>query len=81
MTEIKFEYSVGSDDSFNDLVADIGFDDQLVAMLTQEDGFENLRIIIYPPENTDFWNFRFDEFEAVIQKARKRLEELQRKDS
>lgn len=78
MTEINFEFSVGSDVDFEDLVADIGFDNNLVALLTQEKGFENLRIRIYPPKNTDFWDFRFDEFEAVLQNAKQRLWELRK---
>lgn len=78
MTEAKFEFSVGSDVDFEDLVADIGFDDNIVALLSQEEGFENLRIRIYPPKVGGFWDFRFDEFESIIQKARKQLFELRR---
>lgn len=80
MIEKKFEYSVGSDEEFEDLVADIGFNDNLVAILTQEKGFQNLRIRIYPPKNEMFWDFRFDEFENIVQQAKKRLEELQKRE-
>ena len=78
MNEKKLEYSVGSDVDFEDLVADIGFEDKLVALLTQEDGFQNLRIRIYPPQNNEFWDFKFDEFENIINKAKNRLAELQK---
>lgn len=37
----NFEFSVASDIDFEDLIADIGFGTNLVALLTQEEGFEN----------------------------------------
>lgn len=78
MTEINFEYTVGSDIDFEDLIADIGFDTNLVCLLTQEMGFENLRIRIYPPKHQDYWDFRLDEFEKIIKMAKKRLWELRK---
>ncbi len=78
MKEINFEYSVGSDLDYEDLIADIGFDNQLVALLTQEDGFENLRIQLYPSKNANYWDFRLDELEAIIQKAKQRLWDLRK---
>jgi phage pi2 protein 07 len=71
MLKGNFDYSVGSDVDFENLVADIGFDSKFVAMLTQETGFKDLRIRIYPPKDAEYWDFRFDEFEEIIQKARK----------
>jgi hypothetical protein len=63
---------------FEDLIADIGFEDNLVAILTQEDGYQNLRIRIYPPKDKEFWDFKLDELENVIQRAKKRLWELRK---
>lgn len=77
MKEINFEYSIASDVDFEDLIADIGFGTQLVALLTQEEGFENMRLRIYSPTNKkEFWDFRLDEFETIIHQARQRLWEL-----
>lgn len=79
MKETAFKFNIASDiDFFEDLIANIYFDTNLVAILTQENGFENLRIQIYPPENRETWDFRFDEFEEIIQKAKKRLGELRK---
>jgi hypothetical protein len=78
MTETNFEFNIASDVDFEDLIADIGFEDSLVALLTQEEGFQNLRIRIYPPKNTEFWDFRLDEFEDIILRAKKRLWELRK---
>lgn len=78
MKENNFEYSIASDIDFEDLIADIRFENNLVALLTQEEGFQNLRIRIYPPKNTELWDFRLDEFEEIIQRAKTRLKELQK---
>ncbi len=74
----KFELSVGGDIDFKDLVADIGFENNLVALLTQEEGFENLRIRIYPPKDGEFWDFRFDQFQEIINRAKQRLGEFRK---
>ena len=76
MTEANFEFTIGSDVEFEELYADIGFDNNLVALLTQEDGFENLRIRIFPSGKIEFWDFRLDEFLKVIDTAKKRLWQL-----
>lgn len=78
MVETNFEFSIASDLDFEDLIADIGFDNNLVALLTQEEGFENMRIRISPPKNRPFWKFRLDEFESVVNEAKKRLWELRK---
>ncbi len=80
MEDVKFEFSVGSDPEFDDLVADIGFEDHLVALLTQEDGFDNLRIRIFPPIDEPFWDFHFNDFEKILNKAKERLKELRKED-
>lgn len=74
----KFRIDIGSDLEYEDLVADIYFEDRFVAMLTQEQGFENLEIEIYPPETQKFWVFKFSEFDEAIQYAKRRLWELRR---
>lgn len=80
MEKTNFNFSVGSDFDYEDLIADIGYDNQLVAILTQEEGFENMKITIYCPKDADCWNFRLDEFEKIIHKAKKRLWELRKVD-
>lgn len=78
MKEINFEFTIASDVDFEDLIADIGFGDNLVALLTQEEGFQNLRIRVYPPKDKEFWDFRLDEFEDIIHRAKQRLQELRK---
>ncbi len=78
MINEKFRTDILGDLDYEDLVADIYFEDEILAVLTQEEGFENLRIRLYPPINKEFWDFRFDEFDEVIQFAKKRLWELRK---
>ena len=80
MKETDFEFSIASDIDFEDLIADFGFNNQLVGLLTQEEGFENLRIRIYPPKNQEFWDFRLDEFTEIIEKAKVRLNDLRKEE-
>ena len=80
MSKIKFDFSVASDVDYEDLIADIGYDNQLVAILTQEEGFHNMKIQIFPPKEGNYWNFSLDEFEEILHKARNRLWELRKID-
>jgi hypothetical protein len=74
----KFRIDIADDLDYGDLIADIYFEDQIIAMLTQEHGFENMEIKIYPPKTRDFWAFKFSEFEEAIQYAKLRLWELRK---
>jgi hypothetical protein len=78
MMENKFNFSIGSDLEYEDLIADIGYENQLVALLTQEEGFDNMKIIIYPPSKSYTWNFSLKDFEEIILKAKRRLWELRK---
>ncbi len=72
----KFRIDIFGDLEYNDLIADIYYEDRILAVLTQEEGFDKLRILIYPSKNTEHWDFNFNEFDAVINQAKKRLWEL-----
>lgn len=80
MKEKKFNFTVGSDLDYEDLIADIGFDNQLVALLTQEEGFENMKIKIFPRANGESWEFSLRDFEDVIKSAKERLWDLRKID-
>ena len=43
-----FRFTVGSEPEYEDLVGDLYFDDQIVCVLTQELGFEAMRIELHP---------------------------------
>lgn len=77
MINERFRIDIFGDLEYEDLVADIYFDDQILCMISQEEGFVNLNIKIYHPKD-EFWDFRLDEFEDTIQRAKKRLWELRK---
>lgn len=74
----KFEFTVGSDPNYEDLVADIYFGEETAMVVSQEDGFENLRIEILPRENGQPWGFPLAELEAILTTVKDRLGELQK---
>ena len=78
MLHEKFRTDIVGDLDYEELIADIYFQDKILAVLTQENGFQNLRIKIYPPQNQESWDFSFDEFEAIIHSAKQRLWELRK---
>lgn len=61
-----------------DLIAEIYYENEFVALLTQEERFEHLRILIFPPKLTANWDFPLDEFEEIIFLAKKGLKELRK---
>lgn len=69
----KFKVIISSDDNYNDLCSEIYFEDQFVAILSQEHGFENLQIEIHPPENSKFWCFKYSDFESTLKSAKEAL--------
>lgn len=75
----KFTIDVGSDQEHEDLVAEIYWDEEFVAMLTQELGYERMAIAIHPRSDGEAWEFGYDEFIEILEKARKRLGELRKR--
>ncbi len=79
MINKKFRIDILGDLEYNDLVADIYFSDQIVANLSQESGFENMEINIYPPpKNQNIWIFKLAEFAEALEYAKRRLWELRK---
>ena len=74
----KFKIILSSDVDYNELCAEIFFEGQFVAILTQEHGFENLEIEIHPPRNKETWVFKFSEFELILNSAKKALLDMQK---
>ncbi len=72
----NFRISVGDDAEHEDLTAEIYYQESFLALLSQEHGFENLQIEIYPCPNREAWDFSLDEFIKVIEASKQRLWEL-----
>ena len=76
--EKRFKIIISSDLQYNDLCAELYFDDQFVAIVTQEKGLENLEIEIHPPKNHSFWNFNLSEFQNILKSAQELLQKMQK---
>ena len=63
----NFRIVIVGDLDYEDFIADIYFNDEFVAMLTQENGFEQLEIEIAPLEGGGNWGFKYSDFEKAIQ--------------
>ena len=76
----KFKIIISSDLDYEELCAEIYFENQFVSIITQENGFENLMIEIYPPKEREAWVFNFSEFDKILKKAKQKLWEMRREE-
>jgi hypothetical protein len=74
----KFRIIISSDDEYEDLCAEIYYEDQFIAILTQEQGFENLKIEFYPYQMGVNLVFKFAEFENALNSAKKTLQDMKK---
>jgi len=81
MKKKGFDIVISSDTQYDDLCAEIYFDQQFVAILTQEEGIENAMIEISPPKNTKNWTFNYFEFITILDEAENNLKRLKKHES
>lgn len=73
-----FRISIGDNPEYNDLTAEIYYKNKFVAMITQESGFDELRIDVIAPPEEENWSFLFADFVEVLERAKERLWELRK---
>ncbi|MDZ4259532.1 MAG: hypothetical protein U0974_12000 [Gemmatimonadales bacterium] len=78
MTTPRFRITVGSEPEYEDLVGDLYFDHRIVCTLTQEDGFDAMRLKLSCPPEGGTWNFSLAEFEEALATLKKRMWDLRR---
>ena len=76
----RFRIVVGSDPDHEDLVGEIYFDDEIVAILSQESGIDRMEVEFVPRAGGKPWIFKLVEFEEALAAVKKRLWELRRTD-
>lgn len=74
-----FEMIISSDIQYEELCAEIYFDGEFVAIVTQEQGIENAIIEIDPPKNLPNWRFNYSGFIRILEDAYSILEEMKKK--
>jgi hypothetical protein len=73
-----FEIQAMSDEDYEDLIIEVLYEGEFCFLVSQEQGFENLRVAVHPREDGKAWDFSMKELEAVLKKAAERLWELRR---
>lgn len=71
-----FRFTVGSEPEREELVGDLYFDDHIVCVLTQEDGFEAMQIELHRQPEGGAWAFSLADFEEALAALKKRMWEL-----
>lgn len=79
MKEQGFNIIISSDTQYEELCAEIYYDRQFVAIITQEQGVENSIIEIEPPKNRKNWKFNYFEFIEILKAAQNNLEKMKKK--
>lgn len=73
----KFRILICSDLDYEEMVADICYEDLTIAIITQENGIENMEIKILPIDENSC-SFPLNDFIETIIFAKKRLIEMQK---
>lgn len=76
----KFIVEICSDLDYEEMVADISYEKNLVATISQENGPDKMEIKIVPPGSKTYWNFSLNDFIEIIEFAKKRLQMFKKKD-
>lgn len=73
-----FSTIIGSDIDLEELYAEIQYKNEAVVVLTQEEGFENLKMQLCPRKNGKEWEFHLKDFLEAIEHAKQRLWEMRK---
>jgi len=66
-----FKIRICSDLDYEEMVADISYENYMVAVVTQEKGIDNMEIKIFPPGNgLTSWDFPLDDLIKALQSAK-----------
>lgn len=76
--EKKFNIELCSDLDYEEMVADIYFENSSIAMVTQENGEDKMEIEMFSPNDDSSWKLPLDEFIKILQSAKKNLIEFKK---
>ena len=77
-TPAGFEIQAMSDEDYEDLIVEVLYKGEFCFLVSQEEGFENLRVAIHPRNDGKAWDFSMKELEGALKRAADRLWELRR---
>ena len=70
----NLQVEISSDLDFENLIANVLAEGEMVARISQEPGFDRLQIDIFPPLEAEKWEFSFEDFDKAIHLAKRRLQ-------
>ena len=73
-----FSFVYCSDEEYDDLIAEISFQGEFLALLSQENGYEKIDIQLYSRKDNMPWKFKLKDLQNAIEEATKRLWELRK---
>lgn len=77
----KFTVEVCSDLDYEEMVADVSYENHTIATISQEKGIDQMEIEIFPPaEPIKSWKFSLNDFIEIIAFAKKSLIEMQKEE-
>lgn len=74
----SFRIVVASDPDHEELVGELYFDDEIVCILTQEQGLEAMELELFPRRDAKPWALRLLDFEEGLAALKRRMFELRR---
>jgi len=74
----QFIIEISSDLDYEDLVANVLYEEETVAIVSQEQGLDKLEIEIFSPGDKEPWKFFFHDFLNALLFAKKRLIQMQK---
>ena len=74
----ELEVTVMDAPDFEDLIAEITYELELVCLLSMERGFDLLEIAIHPRKSGEPWHFEMSKFQEALDRAKGRLSDLRR---
>ena len=75
----KFKIRLCSDLDYEEMVADVCYENCTFATITQEKGVNNMEIEIFLPENDlSSWKFSLEDLVNILQSAKQSLIEIRR---
>lgn len=79
--ETKFRIRICSDLDYEEMVADISYENQTIAMISQENGIDKMEIEIFSQTNSKLaWKVNLDDFVKIIELAKKTLIKMKKID-
>ncbi len=73
-----FEVQAMSDEDYDDLIVEVLYNGDLCFLVSQEEGFDRLRVDIHPRRDGKAWSFLVRDAEAVLKKASSLLWDLRK---